>query len=142
MARVLRLLGEVHPGQLAPVKLIEWKAIKRRGKPARFLTDRAWVGGSINALPDLNLLARACRDGCRLLASLDRENAAGASPKRRRGRPRSSDLAEDKRIANLWNSERFKTYEALANSEGKSKAEIKRALDRHRQRKPKPGGSG
>jgi hypothetical protein len=54
--------------------------------------------------------------------------------KRRRGRPGDTDVREDRRIAEAWKTGEHESLEALAHALGKSKPEVKNALDRHRHR--------
>jgi hypothetical protein len=53
---------------------------------------------------------------------------------KRAGRPTDTDVKEDRRIATAWKTRQYESYEELAAALGKSKSEVKRALDRHRHR--------
>jgi len=57
-------------------------------------------------------------------------------PRRRRrgGRPRDTDAKQDKRIADAWQTGRFAGYDDLARELGKTKRDVRMALDRHRKR--------
>jgi hypothetical protein len=55
---------------------------------------------------------------------------------RKRGRPIDTDLDEDRRISEAWDTGQHKSYVALARERGKNekKQDITRAIDRHRKR--------
>jgi hypothetical protein len=57
-----------------------------------------------------------------------------SKPKCAGGRPKDTDVEEDRRIAEAWNSGSHASLEDLASAKGKSKYEVQRALDRHRKR--------
>ncbi len=63
---------------------------------------------------------------------------AGAVPKqpKRRGRPPDTDAKADQKIAEAWKTKSYKIYEDLGKEIGKTKLEVKKAIDRHRHRKP------
>jgi hypothetical protein len=59
------------------------------------------------------------------------------------GRPSDTNETEDRRIAEAWMTKQHGTYEELALALGKTKLDVKRAIDRHRHRagKTKAGKS-
>jgi hypothetical protein len=60
------------------------------------------------------------------------------------GRPSDTDPREDQRIAEAWRTRQYATYEALASAIGKTKRDVKLAIDRHRKHagKTRPGKPG
>ncbi len=54
--------------------------------------------------------------------------------RRRRGRPRDTDLQADRLIFNAWRTRQYKTYADLARELNKSTREVRAAIDRHRKR--------
>jgi hypothetical protein len=69
----------------------------------------------------------------------DPKNAADAGKsKGGRGRPIDTDPKADRRIVEAWARGRgqYKSLEDLAHGLGTTKPEVKKAIDRHRQRKP------
>jgi hypothetical protein len=59
---------------------------------------------------------------------------AGDKGKRRRGRKPDTDPKADKRIADAWGTQHYRTYADCARELGNSAKEVKAALDRHRKR--------
>ena len=53
------------------------------------------------------------------------------------GRPRETNVSEDRRIAEAWETGRYKRHEELGHELGKSKLYVRQALDRHRKRSGK-----
>ncbi len=51
---------------------------------------------------------------------------------KKRGRKPDTDKKEDQRIFDAWGTGQHKTYEELGMEMGKTKAEVGRAIDRHR----------
>lgn len=66
------------------------------------------------------------------LARMDREHSS-KGPKKK-GRPRDTDLEQDRRLFELWQSGVDRTYLEFAGKVGKSLDEVIRAIDRHRKR--------
>jgi hypothetical protein len=54
--------------------------------------------------------------------------------RRRRGRPRDTDPAADRRIFDAWQTGQYKKYEDLAQELHISKLDVERAIDRHQKR--------
>jgi hypothetical protein len=63
---------------------------------------------------------------------------AKSRPKRR-GRPVDTDVAEDRRIADAWETRRYRSLEELATAFRTNKDAVKAALDRHRKRAKSDG---
>jgi hypothetical protein len=60
-----------------------------------------------------------------------------ALPRKAKGRPKSTDPAADRRVREDWETGRYSTYEDLGKiySPAKTEADVRRALDRDRNRK-------
>jgi hypothetical protein len=55
--------------------------------------------------------------------------------RRKRGRPRDTNLKEDKRVFDAWQTRQHMTYADLARALGKGEREVKAAIDRERKRR-------
>ena len=69
---------------------------------------------------------------------LDPKHAGrGGSPKEPKGRPVATDFKADQRIADAWKSPQHTTHADVARALNIPVTEVKKALDRHRQREAK-----
>jgi hypothetical protein len=59
----------------------------------------------------------------------------GQSRQRKRGRPVDTDVDADRRLAEAWDSKKFRTHAELAKEKGISRKEVLDALERHRSRR-------
>ena len=57
---------------------------------------------------------------------------------RQRGVPRQYDRKQDAKVASAWKTRGYKTYAQLARQFGMKPADIKKAIDRDRQRRKSP----
>ena len=74
------------------------------------------------------------------IAQGDRDEQKKEVPTDRRGKPgrkRDTDPKADKKIAEAWQTGRYKTHAELGKELGKSERDVKLALDRHRKRTPR-----
>jgi hypothetical protein len=53
----------------------------------------------------------------------------------RRGRKPDTDPKDDKRVADAWSTGEYRTYEQCGSALGRTKKQVKDAIDRHRHRK-------
>lgn len=65
----------------------------------------------------------------------ERAEESGRCQQKRRGRPADTDPRQDERIHDAWETATYRTYAELANELGKTKREVKLAIDRMRQRR-------
>jgi hypothetical protein len=56
---------------------------------------------------------------------------------RKRGRPSDTNVPDDRRVSEAWETGLYESIEALARALGRPKPDVRKALDRHRHRKGK-----